>query len=245
MSEARGRRLGLRLAAGLVVVAIAVLVLSSPLREYLRPSRFIETITTLRETVQAVWYAPLAFIGVLVIGSTCFVPVTLFVVAGAFFWGWVEGGVYSLIGAVIAAGLSFELSRYVFGDLARKLFERRLAWLHRVFDRAGIRSIMFLRLVPGIPFPVFNFGAGLTSLRSKDYLIGSSIGLSIPIFIITFSADAFLSGTLTRGDLGWRIGIAALLLAVLVIGVPLALKRFRPPELSESEIEPETGSVVN
>lgn len=220
-----------RIIAGLSVVVVMAAILASPLRDYFRPSRFFETLTSIRESVQSIWYAPIAFIGVLIVGSVCFIPVSLFILAGAFFWGWLEGGVYSLLGTVISAAISFELSRYVFGDLARRVFEKRLAWLHKVFDQAGIRSVMLLRLVPGIPFPVFNFGAGLTSLKSRDYLIGSSIGLSIPVFIITFSTDAILAGTLSRGDLGWRIAVAAVLLAFLVIGVPILIRRMRPVQL--------------
>ncbi|MDX1582610.1 MAG: VTT domain-containing protein [Thermoanaerobaculia bacterium] len=235
-----------RIFAGLVVIAVMIAILASPLREYFRPSRFFETLGMLRETVQSIWYAPLAFIGILVIGSTCFIPVTLFILAGAFFWGWIEGGFYSLVGAAIAAAISFELSRYVFGDLAAKLFRKHLKWFHEMLDNAGIRSVMLLRLVPGIPFPMFNFGAGLTSLRSRDYMIGSSIGLAVPVFIVSFSTDAVLAGTLSRGDLGWRIVVAALLLAFLVIGVPLLVKRFRPEALpNDADVDPEGPSVVN
>lgn len=219
------RRWAGRIVLILVAITGAVVVMKSPLRELMEPAALRETLTGLRQTAQAHWYGPLLFMLSYIVGATFFVPATLFILAAAFLWGWMIGGLYALAAAIICAGLSFELSRYVFGRLAERLFAERLPWLHRMFDGAGIRSVMLLRLVPGIPFPVFNFGAGLTSLRSRDYMIGSTIGLTLPTFVIAFSADAIFSGTLDRGAVAGRLGIAAVLLAVLVIVPPLIAKR--------------------
>ncbi len=105
---------------------------------------------------------------------------------------------------------------------------------------------MLLRLVPGIPFPVFNFGAGLTSLRSRDYMIGSSIGLMIPTFIIAFSADAIFSGTLDRGAIAQRLVIASVLLAILVIAPPLIARRMgaRPDAVAVGEADRDQHSSM-
>lgn len=205
--------------------------MNSPVSELRDPAQLRETLTDVRTTAQSLWYAPLLFILSYIIGATFFIPATLFILAAAFLWGWLAGGFYALVAAIACAGLSFELSRYVFGSLAEKLFSERLPWLHRMFDGAGVRSVMLLRLVPGIPFPVFNFGAGLTSLRSRDYMIGSSLGLTIPTFIIAFSADAIFAGTLDRGAMAWRLALAAALLAILVVVPPLIAKRMRARSL--------------
>lgn len=228
ISRSRARNLA-RIVVVLIGLALGAIVLSSPLREALHPETLLETLIGLRDSTRTTWYAPLAFIAAFVFGAM-FIPTTVFVLTAAFFWGWFLGGVYALIGAVICAILSFELSRYVFGDLTARLFSEKLPKLHRVLDHAGIRSVMLLRLVPGIPFPVFNFGAGLTSLRSRDYLIGSTVGLTIPIFIIAFSADAIFAGTLGRGEVAGRLSIAAVLLAILIIVPHLMMKRMSTSE---------------
>ena len=229
MSERHTRRKRWFVRIGLLLVAIvgAVVIMSSPMSELRDPAQLRETLTEVRASAQSVWYAPFLFMLSYVVGATFFIPATLFILAAAFLWGWLVGGVYSLVAAIVCAGISFELSRYVFGAFAQKLFSERLPWLHRMFDGAGVRSVMLLRLVPGIPFPVFNLGAGLTSLRSRDYMIGSSIGLTIPTFIIAFSADAIFAGTLDRGAMAWRLALAAVLLAILVVAPPLIARRMR------------------
>jgi uncharacterized membrane protein YdjX (TVP38/TMEM64 family) len=221
------RNLYVRIAIVVLGIIAGIVVWKSPLRDMMEVEKLRATLTGLRLSAQSSWYAPLIFITAYVVGGAMFIPATLFILTAAFLWGWVLGGFYALVGAVLCAVLSFELSRYVFGDLAEKLFSEKLPWLHRMFDGAGVRSVMLMRLVPGIPFPVFNVGAGLTTLRSRDYMIGSSVGLMIPTFVIAFSADAIFSGTLDRGAMAGRLLIAAVLLAILVLVPPLLAKRMR------------------
>ncbi|MBW3671378.1 MAG: VTT domain-containing protein [Acidobacteria bacterium] len=216
-----------RIAVVFLAIVAAIVVMKSPVRELMEPAELRAVLTDLRASAQASWYAPLLFIGAYVVGGTVFVPATLFILTAAFLWGWLVGGFYALVGAVLCAVLSFEMSRYVFGRLAERLFRERLPWLHRQFDGAGIRSVLLMRLVPGIPFPVFNIGAGLTALRSRDYFVGSLIGLTIPTFIIAFSADALFSGTLDRGVMAGRLAVAAALLALLILVPPMIAKRMR------------------
>lgn len=211
----------------LIAILVAIVVMKSPVRELMEPAELRAALINLQASAQSSWYAPLLFITAYVVGGTVFVPATLFILTAAFLWGWLVGGVYALVGAVLCAMLSFEMSRYVFGRLAERLFRERLPWLHRQFDGAGIRSVLLLRLVPGIPFPVFNMGAGLTALRSRDYFLGTLLGLTIPTFIIAFSADALFSGTLNRGVMAGRLAVAALLLALLVLVPPMIAKRMR------------------
>lgn len=227
--------------AGAALVGVVML---SPLREMTDLESLRETLTTLRSEARDTWYAPLVFIAAYVIGAMCFIPATAFILTAAFFWGWLVGGFYAVIGAVVCAALSFELSRYVFGRLAERLFAERLPRLHKLFDHAGVRTVLFMRLVPGIPFPVFNFGAGLTALRSRDYIIGSAIGLTIPTFIVAFSADAIFAGTLERGQVAGRLVIAAVLMALLVLVPPIIGRRMRKDSEGEEVIDRDKPTTV-
>jgi uncharacterized membrane protein YdjX (TVP38/TMEM64 family) len=172
-----------------------------------------------------------------------FLPATAFTLSAALFWGWKLGGTYAMIGAVLCSAFSFELSRYVIGDVASRILRRRIPRLHRLLDHAGARTVLILRLVPGIPFPAFNYGAGLTSLRSRDYLLGSFLGIAVPIYIISYSADAIFAGTLNRADVAGRLVIAAVLMGSLVVVSSMLMRRVRLEE--KGLIRPEEAIVID
>jgi uncharacterized membrane protein YdjX (TVP38/TMEM64 family) len=219
-------RLGF-LTASLVAL---VLLLQSPVRERFEPELLAQSLLEVRETVQATWYAPLLFIAAFALGGMVFLPATAFTLSAALFWGWKLGGTYAVIGALLCSAFSFELSRYVLGDVASRILRKRIPRLHRLLDHAGARTVLILRLVPGIPFPAFNYGAGLTSLRSRDYLLGSLLGIAVPIYVISYSADAIFAGTLNRADVAGRLVIAALLMGSLVTVSTLLMRRVRLEE---------------
>jgi uncharacterized membrane protein YdjX (TVP38/TMEM64 family) len=249
MSEGQPRRFRLSWRAGvrmgfLTVSFVALLLLlQSPLREKFDPEVLARSLLEVRETVQATWYAPLLFIAAFAVGGMLFLPATAFTLSAALFWGWKLGGTYAMIGAILCSAFSFELSRYVLGDIASRILRKRIPRLHRLLDHAGARTVLILRLVPGIPFPAFNYGAGLTSLRSRDYLLGSFLGIAVPIYIISYSADAIFAGTLNRADVAGRLVIAALLMGSLVTVSSLLMRRVRLEE--RGLIRPEEAIVLD
>lgn len=239
---------GVRLGFLAVSFAVLLLLLQSPLRQSFEPEVLGRSLLEVRETVQAVWYAPILFIAAFAVGGMLFLPATAFTLSAALFWGWKLGGTYAVIGALLCSALSFELSRYVLGDVASRILRKRIPRLHRLLDHAGARTVLILRLVPGIPFPAFNYGAGLTSLRSRDYLLGSLLGIAVPVYVISYSADAIFAGTLNRADVAGRLVIAALLMGGLVTVSSLLMRRVRLEErgvISPGEtivLEGESGS---
>jgi uncharacterized membrane protein YdjX (TVP38/TMEM64 family) len=249
MNEGKQRRFRLssravaRLAFLGASFVVLVLLLQSPVRERFEPQVLAQSLVEARETVQATWWAPLLFIAAFAAGGMLFLPATAFTLSAALFWGWKLGGTYAVIGAVLCAAFSFELSRYVIGDVASRILRRRIPRLHRLLDHAGARTVLILRLVPGIPFPAFNYGAGLTSLRSRDYLLGSFLGIAVPIYIISYSADAIFAGTLNRADVAGRLVIAAVLMGSLVAVSSLLMRRVRLEE--KGLIRPEEAIVID
>lgn len=172
------------------------------------------------------WWAPIAFVAMVAILSTLPVPASLFVVLGAVLWGWAEGGLYALTGCLLAAWVSFELARWVIGGAVMKYLSRKFPKLHGVLDQAGPQSVAVLRLVPGIPFFVFNYGSGVSSMRLKDFILGSSIGLPVSIFVVAFSADAIVTGALGQADLVNRLLIVSLVAAAVISLLFIIRRRF-------------------
>jgi uncharacterized membrane protein YdjX (TVP38/TMEM64 family) len=213
------RRAVMRIAVGAIVLGAIAGIYLSPLRDEFTP----ENIRTRVSVLRGLWYGPLVFIGLYVIGCIVAVPATIFVLASGFIWGWMLGGTYAWIGAMFGATASFFLGRFIGeGLLAR--FGRIGRMVTKQVDHAGMRSLLVLRLIPGIPFAVLNYGAGVAGVRLVDFLGATAIGLA-PTFVFAYCADALFNGTMTEGDALKRIVIACSLILALVL-LPIAIKRF-------------------
>lgn len=116
------------------------------------------------------------------------VPLTLFpdailaISAGTIF-GVFWGSVYTMIGALLGAALSFAIARYLGRDWVLKLIHHKGQWFETGVEKQGFLIILILRLVPLIPFDIISYGAGLSKIKFKDFLAGSLIGI-IPGVVI-------------------------------------------------------------
>ena len=120
--------------------------------------------------------APIIYIGLYTVATLLILPSTpLNLTGGAIFGIWF-GTLWTTIAAIIAAIVAFAFTRTV----GRELIARRLAGRWEAIDaemRSGGLFYMFaIRLLPIIPYGLVNFTAGLTSIRFRDYLIGTILG---------------------------------------------------------------------
>jgi uncharacterized membrane protein YdjX (TVP38/TMEM64 family) len=214
------RRTLIRLLIALVLVAAVAAVWFSPLREYLTK----KNIQLFVEHLRGLWYGPLAFIGLFAIGCVLALPASMFVVAAGFIWGWAMGGLYSIIGGLLGAIASFYLGRFIGeGLLAR--FGRLGRMVAKQVDHAGFRSMVVLRFIPGIPFAVLNYGAGVAGVAFRDYFFSTVIGIVPGMMVFAYCSDALLNGSMSEGDAFLRLaGVCALMITITLL--PMAVKRF-------------------
>lgn len=78
--------------------------------------------------------------------------------------------------------------------------------------------MLFLRVIPIVPFDVVNYGAGITGMPFRDYLFATMIGITPASVAFVYFGDS-----LAMADLQ-RIMFAASFLA-LVVGLPLLGRR--------------------
>ncbi|MGA7616522.1 MAG: VTT domain-containing protein [Thermoanaerobaculia bacterium] len=218
MTRAHGR-LALRLLVlGAIVAAVVAL--------YLSPWRGMLTVENIRLTagrIAGFWYAPLLFIVAYAVGCVLWVPATVFVLSAGVIWGWQLGGIYALTGATIGATASFLVARFIGGGILLHMGEngRRVS---RQLDHAGFKSFLLLRVIPIFPFAVLNYGAGFAGLRLTHFVLGTVLGIAPITFVMTYSSDALLNGTLTRDAFLHRV-VTVFVLMLLAVGVPMLLKR--------------------
>ena len=97
--------------------------------------------------------------------------------AGGFLFGWLLGGIASIIGATIGASIVFLIARTAFGEI---LTARAGPWLSRFregFKEDAFSYLMFLRLVPIFPFWLVNLAPGLLGVSFTTYVVTTFIGI--------------------------------------------------------------------
>lgn len=222
------RRTLLKLAVFALLAAVIAAIWFSPLREHLTR----ENIRTAVEQIRAVWYAPIIFIVLYAIGCVAALPASLFVISAGFIWGWALGLLYSMIGGMLGACAAFFAGRLL-GEGLLDRFGRIGKVVRKQVDHAGFRSLLVLRNIPGIPFAVLNYGAGVAGVRFRDYFFATLIGIAPSKFVFTYCADALFNGSMSEGDAFKRLAIVCgLVLAMLLL--PALIKRLTRSAATET-----------
>lgn len=133
------------------------------------------------------------------------------IAAGAFF-GPLLGTIYSVIGALAGAAASFLMTRL----LGRKLIERFLGghinFCTRCSDKVLTRIVFLSRLLPVVSFDIVSYGAGLTKMSLKYFLLATFFGMIPLTFIYNYFGSVFIVG---RG-IPFVLGIAMVALFFLI-----------------------------
>lgn len=214
------RRTWIKVAVALLLAAAFAALWFSPLREQLTR----ENVRAFVQHLRGLWYGPVVFILVFGLGCVFGAPASVFCIAAGFIWGWLAGGTYAVLGGLLGAIASFFVARFVGeGLLAR--FGRVGQLVKKQVDHAGFRSLLVLRYIPGIPFAVVNYGAGVCGVRFRDFVPATFLGILPPMFVFAYCADALFNGTMSEGDVVRRLVIACSLMLGITL-VPMVVKRF-------------------
>ncbi len=125
---------------------------------------------------QAGIWAPIIYISIYTVATVLVLPSTALNLTGGAIFGLWWGLLWTSIAAVIAAVVAFTFTRTV----GRETIARKLAGHWQAMDaqmrQGGLFYMFAIRLLPIIPYGLVNFAAGLTSIRFRDYLLGTILG---------------------------------------------------------------------
>jgi len=214
------RRTLIKVAAALALAAVVAALWFSPLRDQLTR----ENVRAFVEHLRGLWYGPAVFVLAFAAGCVVAAPASVFCIAAGFIWGWALGGMYAVIGGLLGAVVSFFLARFIGEGLLHR-FGRLGQLVAKQADHAGFRNLLILRYIPGIPFAVVNYGAGVAGVRFRDFVAATLLGILPPMFVFAYCADALFNGTMSEGDVLWRLVIACALMLTLTM-IPVVVKRF-------------------
>jgi uncharacterized membrane protein YdjX (TVP38/TMEM64 family) len=126
-------------------------------------------------------------------------PGGILAVGGGFFFGLWWGFFLVLVGNVVAAAISFGLSRSIAGDWFRRKLSRNamLRSLEPAIQREGWKIILLSQLHPLFPTSLLNYVYGITRISLRKYLFWASLGRVPGLFLYVYIG--------TLGQLGLRI----------------------------------------
>lgn len=192
---------------------------------------------------QAGIWAPIIYIVIYTIATILVMPSTaLNLTGGAIFGPWL-GTLWTSIGAIVAAIVAFIFAR----TSGREFVARRLAGKWQAMDaemqQGGLFYMFAIRLLPIIPYGLVNFAAGLTSIRFRDYLLGTILGTVPGILPFVLLGSSGLRAIRT-GDILPLVGALALT-GILVAGATWYRRRRSNPRKALTEIERKSSNHPN
>ncbi|ATL87019.1 TVP38/TMEM64 family protein [Streptomyces malaysiensis] len=114
------------------------------------------------------------------VGTAALVPRPLLNLAAGALFGIRIGLITAVAGTVIGAGIAFGLGRLLGQDALRPLLRGR--WLtaaDRQLSHHGFRSMLAIRLFPGVPFAAANYCAAVSRMGWLSFLLATGLG-SVP-----------------------------------------------------------------
>lgn len=144
----------------------------------------------------------------------------LTVAAGVLFGPWF-GTALVVVGATLGATGAFLWGRHLGRDAVDRLTGERAARADAWLADRGALAILYLRLVPLLPFNLLNPVAGVTGVRLRDFVLGTAVGIVPGTF-----AFAALGGSFDDPTSPVFLGALALLVT-LAVAAPLVDRRRR------------------
>jgi uncharacterized membrane protein YdjX (TVP38/TMEM64 family) len=164
--------------------------------------------------------APVTFIAIVVL-TPALVSAGLLAGAAGYALGVPVGFVVALAGLTVGGLVAVGLVRVVGTRDAARTFGGRVARIAIWLEARPFRSIVFARLLPGLPFAYTSYACGLTSISPRRIAVGSALGFAPRCFVYTA-----LGGTIH--DLDSPQARAAILATAAIAIASLVVPRFYP-----------------
>lgn len=246
--------LGKRLLPLIVLAAVAGLVISQGWHNYLSLQHIADNRDLLKGYIADHYVLTLlAYMGIYIVAVALSLPGGVFLtLLGGFLFGWVVGGVSTVIAATIGATAIFLIAKTSLGEPLAARAGPLIGKLRDGFQENALSYLLFLRLVPLFPFWLVNLAPALLGVSLPIYVFGTLFGIIPGTLAFTFagvgldsvieaqraSYDACLAEFPTQADTKCSFSLdpsalitRELLIAFAALGavalIPVLLKKFR------------------
>ncbi len=189
---------------------------------------------------QAGIWAPIVYLVLYTVATLLVLPSTaLNLTGGALFGPWL-GTFWTSLAAIVAAVVAFAFTRTIGRDLIAGRLAGRWEAMDAEMRQGGLFYMFAIRLLPIIPYGLVNFAAGLTSIRFRDYLLGTILGTIPGVLPFVMIGSSGLQAMKT-GDVLPLMG-SLCLMGVLVGGATWYRRRRQSPQKALEKAERERFS---
>lgn len=190
---------------------------------------------------------PAIFVAVTVAGTLLFLPGSVTMTLAGFLYGFWPGLLYAAVAIALGAQTAFESGRWVARPwvLRRTEANPKLRAFDHGLREEGFTIVALSRLSLVIPFNVFNYVCGASSVNALTYFVATVVGMIPPLLLYVYlgtlarDISEVLSGESTPGELSWwLLGFGVAVLAILVAIVRRAARRALDRHLELPEESP-------
>ncbi len=119
------------------------------------------------------------------------------IMAGAYFGPWLAT-LYTSIGALIGANISFLIARFLGRALVERFIKFDKAFWEACSESILVKIVFISRLIPFISFDVISYGAGLTRMSLWKFSVATFFGMLPMTFLFAYYGSIFkINSTLT------------------------------------------------
>jgi uncharacterized membrane protein YdjX (TVP38/TMEM64 family) len=168
---------------------------------------------------------PLVFVLVSACLTVVLFPGPLLAGAAGLLFGTALGTVCAIVAATLGATMAFAISRWIAHDAVEEVARGgrgRIQALRAWVGARGFVSVLYARLLPGLPYTLVNYAAGLTPVRLGSFVAATAIGCAPRAF-----AYAALGGSIGNWSRPEAI-VAIALLVAMAVAAPLVVRRSGP-----------------
>jgi len=175
---------------------------------------------------------PMIYVGIFIIRPLFLIPSIALFIGGGLAFGPVLGPAYASFGAALGGTVGFWFSRNMGHDYVIK----RLKLGADLIDstKFSFSVVFLLSLLPIMPVTVINYGAGLSTMKFKTYIVAHILGITPRAFAYGF----FGSTLLEIGSTKFRVA----LLALMIIGLVTAYFRLRSKQKKQGPLAEEAST---
>jgi uncharacterized membrane protein YdjX (TVP38/TMEM64 family) len=168
--------------------------------------------------------APLVFIAVSASLTCALFPGPVLAGASGLLFGTALGFPVALTAATLGASCAFLIARHVGLSAVEQVAGPRVRRVRDWIARRGFVAVLYARIVPGMPFALINYTAGLTALRLPVFAGATALGAAPRAFAYTA-----LGGSLGNWRSPETIVAAVVLVLMALVGLALLRREVRPP----------------
>lgn len=139
-------------------------------------------------------WAPLVYIAVYTVRPLIFFPASLLSLAGGLIFGVWLGTLYTVIGAVSGAMLSYAVARALGNKIIKKERDGNAVKIQRQMEQNGFLYVLIFRLIPVINFDLISYLAAFAKVRFGSFALATLIGILPGTFAYNFLGSSAASG---------------------------------------------------